>query len=64
MKRDAARALAAFAAAAALTALLAAPAQAATPYVTPETTMAEVRANEGIVGSGFNTWGRGTFFPE
>ena len=64
MKRDAARALAAFAAAAALTALLAAPAQAAAPYVTPETTMAEVRANEGIVGSGFNTWGRGTFFPE
>ena len=51
--------------AAALASLLAVPARALpAPYVTPDTTVAQMRANEGIAGSGFNTWDRGTLFPE
>lgn len=62
---NAKRTMAALLAAGMLALCPAAPAEAASaPYVTPDTTMAELRANEGIVGSGFDTWGRGTFFPE
>ena len=57
--------MAAALAAAALASLLAVPARALpAPYVTPDTTVAQMRANEGIAGSGFNTWDRGTLFPE
>ena len=53
------------AAAAALAAVLAAPAQAANaPYLTPDSTVVELHGNEGIVGSGFDSWDRGTFLPE
>src|SRR5699024_8201801 len=52
------------AAGAMLAALLAAPAQAAAPHLTPDSTVAELHGNEGIAGSGFNTWDRGTLFPE
>src|SRR5699024_8427260 len=34
------------------------------PYLTPDTTVAQMRANEGIAGSGFDTWDRGSLFPE
>ena len=65
MKRDAARALAAIAAAAALTALLAAPAQAAgKPALTAQSTMGEIRANESLVASGFDTHDRNILIPE
>ena len=65
MKRDAARALAAFAAAAALTALLAAPAQAAgKPALTAQSTMGEIRANESLMASGFDTHDRNILIPE
>ena len=57
--------MAAALAAAALASLLAVPARALpAPPVTPDTTVAQMRANEGIAGSGFNTWDRGTLFPE
>ena len=57
--------MAAALAAAVLASLLAVPARALpAPYVTPDTTVAQMRANEGIAGSGFNTWDRGTLFPE
>lgn len=47
-----------------LGALLAAPAQAEAPYLTTESTVAELHANEGIVGSGFDSWDRGSILPE
>ena len=47
-----------------LGALLAAPAQAQAPYLTTESTVAELHANEGIVGSGFDSWDRGSLWPE
>ena len=57
--------MAAALAAAVLASLLAVPARALpAPPVTPDTTVAQMRANEGIAGSGFNTWDRGTLFPE
>ena len=52
------------AAGAMLAALLAAPAQAAAPHLTPDSTVAELHGNEGIVGSGFDSWDRGTLLPE
>lgn len=57
--------LCAGAALAMLAAALLMPAQAAgAPHVTPDTTVAEMRANEGIMGSGVNTWDRGDLLPE
>ena len=47
-----------------LGALLAAPARAQAPYLTTESTVAELHANEGIVGSGFDSWDRGSLWPE
>lgn len=47
-----------------LGAVTAAPAQAQAPYLTTESTVAELHANEGIVGSGFDSWDRGSLFPE
>ena len=53
------------AAAALLAGLLGLPAQAGqAPYLTTGNTVAEMRANEGIVGSGLNTWDRGGICPE
>ena len=50
------RGLAAIAAGAALACLLAAPAAAlGQPNITPETTIGELRDNESIIASGFNT---------
>ena len=56
--------LAAGGAAAQFAFLAALPAAAAAPYLTPETTVAEMRANEAIAGSGFDTWDRGSLLPE
>ena len=44
---------------------IAVPAQAVlAPYLTPDSTVAELHANEGIVGSGFDSWDRGSLWPE
>lgn len=34
------------------------------PFLTAESTVAELHANEGIVGSGFDSWDRGGLLPE
>ena len=48
-----------------LGALLASPAQAVlAPYLTPDSTVAELHFNPGIVGAGFDTWDRGGLLPE
>ena len=52
------------AAGAVLAAVLAAPVQAAAPYLTPDSTVAELHGNEGIVGAGFDSWDRGSLWPE
>src|SRR5699024_5634731 len=33
-------------------------------HLTPDSTVAELHGNEGIVGSGFDSWDRGTLLPE
>ena len=47
-----------------LAAVLAVPARAAAPYLTPDSTVAELHGNEGIVGAGFDSWDRGSLWPE
>ena len=34
------------------------------PYLTPDSTVAELHGNEGIVGAGFDSWDRGSLWPE
>ena len=44
---------------------MAVPAQAVlAPYLTPDSTVAELHFNPGIVGAGFDTWDRGGLLPE
>ena len=47
-----------------LAAVLAVPARASAPYLTPDSTVAELHGNEGIVGAGFDSWDRGSLWPE
>ena len=47
-----------------LAAVLAVPARAAAPCLTPDSTVAELHGNEGIVGAGFDSWDRGSLWPE
>ena len=59
------RGLAAIAAGTALACLLAAPAAAlGQPNITPETTIGELRDNESIIASGFNTMDLSAYWPE
>lgn len=53
------------AAAALLAGWLSVPAHAAlAPHLTPDSTVAEMHCNQGIVGAGFDTWDRGALLPE